>query len=162
MNRRKAAVFFQHSSSRKRMHLPRALSGNGGNVLLLLRGGKRVSSSFKQKKIKINCWKDRGRFFPILGSCKRLTARCECPPGSWMRPKGFNTFPSAAERLPAPHQGSSMERQHLFQVFQTIFQHPPTQCPLHRYPRKPASSHKEPLFWLLLATGGNHQSKTHI
>lgn len=29
-----------------------------------------------------------------------------------------------------------------------------TQCPLHCYPRKPASSHKEPLFWQLLATGG--------
>lgn len=116
----------KRSSSRKRTHLPRAPSGTGGSVLLLPRGGKRVGTSFKKKRIKVGLSVEEIEFFPILGSCKHLTARCECPPGSWMRPKGFPAFHGAVERPPAPHQGSSMERQHLFQGFQTVFQHPDT------------------------------------
>lgn len=54
---------------------------------------------FQEKKKKvhhnINFRSDRGRFFPGIGSCKHLTARCERLLGSWMKPKEFDAFYSA-------------------------------------------------------------------
>lgn len=123
-------MFFQHFSSRKRVHLPKAMLGNGGNAWLLPRGGKWVVTFFKKKKKKVHCninfRSDRGGFFPGIGSCKPLAARCDRPPGSWMRPKEFNAFYSATGRQATGHQGSSTESQHLCKGFQTMFQHPDT------------------------------------
>lgn len=88
-------------------------------------------SHFSRKKKKkvhcnINFRSDRGGFFPGIGSCKPLAARCDRPPGSWMRPKEFNAFYSATGRQATGHQGSSTESQHLCKGFQTMFQHPDT------------------------------------
>lgn len=56
-------------------------------------------SHFSRKKKKVhrnvNFRSDRGRFFPGIGSCKHLTARCERLLGSWMKPKEFDAFYSA-------------------------------------------------------------------
>lgn len=84
--------------------------------------------SHLKKKVhrNINFRSDRGRFFPGIGSCKHLTARCERLLGSWMRPKKFSAFYSATGRQSTGQQGSSTDSQHLFKGFQTILQHPDT------------------------------------